>query len=317
MQLELLSLSSWLFGIFGIVLSIYFGIRFRYPGKITLYKESVISLFSDITKNLDKLSMIYEGNPISPNLYLFKGVLTNSGNKDIKSNEKIYFNLLDGDKWIDVKIISTSLKVDASIKIESNTCAVVSIGTGLFRCGESIGLETLIETSKQRNEKEINNIFSIEHRILDTQKADIQDMPKKISGKWQDHIMHVIMPVAGIIFLFLFNFVNANNAKIEWHFENNKNEKIIALGKIRLDGTIKLNGIQYGNEIKKYDEVSDLSTILKKEKLELFATKDKTSEVFMNILIIIGYIMYPISRLGRRYYQHLKGKKIRIFLEAK
>lgn len=247
--MEYLSISNILgvVGIIGVFFTIYFGIRqFRYPGKITIYKEKLISLVDEITKNLDKISIRYDDKPISPNLYLFRGVLVNTGKKDVPNNENIIFNLKEDDKWVDVKIISSSPEVKADTKVnpEKNTMTL-TIKSGLFKCGEAIGIEALIEANKKKDKKDIDTMISINHRIADTQAVDIQDMPRTYKKEWKNKLLSLIwMPVAGVILMFSFYYYAKNVAEIEWHFLTDYNEEIIATGTPYVDGTMRLKGIK-------------------------------------------------------------------------
>lgn len=311
-----LDLSFWLgsvLGLIGLILS-YFGIqKFRYPGRITLYKERIISLFADITKNLSDLSITYKGDPINQNLYLFKGVLINTGNKDIQKKEEIYFNLDESDKWVDVKIISKSPQVYADFKIKNNSKAVLTIRKSLFRCEESIGIEALILTGHEKDIKEMENIFKIDHRISDTRDADIQEMPRKLNRKWRVFLMPIVMPIMGFILLWYYNFLSPKT-NIEWKFMEN-GYPVSTTGKLNVNGTIELDGFKNVNgSMQEYNDVVELQSMLKKDDIKLFVKKDQ--QLVIMITLAVGYIILPLFFLFWTIWQHTKGRRIRNFLES-
>ena len=75
--------------IVGVVLTVVFGVwgillyRRRYPGRITFFVEASVPLFHSIVRNMPKLSVLYEDEPVSEGIVLLKGVLINTGSTDI------------------------------------------------------------------------------------------------------------------------------------------------------------------------------------------------------------------------------------------
>jgi len=183
------------------ILTIWLGIRRKYPAKITFFKEGCIGLFDSIVRNLPELSVLYKNSPISENIVLLKGFFLNNGSKDITEDMvkgKLTIVLPQGYRWLQGKVVSSSPEVRASIT-PNDTDLVFDLG--LFRCNEFIKFETLAELPSRQAENITNGSKSspterllsslkFAHRISDTQKVKKKSIPP--TGKERDKTEWVI-----------------------------------------------------------------------------------------------------------------------------
>src|SRR5205085_6381415 len=111
--------------------SIYLALKRRYPGRITLLKETSIGLFDSIVRNLPELAILYKGEPVSQSLVLLKGIFHNTGSIDITESmveEKLTIHLPEGFKWLTGKVVSTSADVKANLTLLSPHSLIFDLG---------------------------------------------------------------------------------------------------------------------------------------------------------------------------------------------
>ena len=159
------------FGVWGV----YTVLRKRYPGEVSLVVNDCIGLFDVIMKNFPDLSILYQNNPVSHGLVLFKGTFLNSGRKDITPEmveQQFRLSLPEDFHWLSAKTIETSNNVKATISVNSGH---LEFDTGLFRCGEYFRFEALAEVPISHSTEKIKSIESKlidelnpTHRIADT-----------------------------------------------------------------------------------------------------------------------------------------------------
>ena len=103
--------------IFGILSTIAIALIFdligrkRYPGKLTLVKQSSIGLFNNIAKNFEEISIKYKGEPIKENIIYIEASFLNDGDIDIdgsRDEKSVTLNLKEGLKWIKAEITNRS-----------------------------------------------------------------------------------------------------------------------------------------------------------------------------------------------------------------
>lgn len=150
--------TSLLLGIIGILATTVFGvlslyvIKFRKkPGQITFLIEEVIGLFDSIVRNLPELSIKYQNEPIDQSVFLLKGCLINTGTKDITEammESELTISLSEGYKWLNAKQVSDS-PPEVQLSILKRVHLIFNMS--LFRCGEYIRLEALVEVPAQEN----------------------------------------------------------------------------------------------------------------------------------------------------------------------
>lgn len=184
---------------------LYLRSRHRYPGQLTLIKESSVGLFDSIVKNLPELQVLFEGEPASPGLVLWKGYLLNTGSKDITEsmiNEPVSISLPPNHKWLTAKVVSSSPKVDAQLHVEPS---LLTVSTGLVRREEYISFEAVLEiplrtdgdkskstTRSDRAEK----AFTIDHRIADTRRVRLVELPELKRPRRRLKIMLVLIVIS-------------------------------------------------------------------------------------------------------------------------
>ena len=184
-------------GILGVIFTTVFGLwavylvlRHKDPGHVTFIKEDVIGLFDDIVRNLPDLQVLYKNKPVDKNLVLLKGYFVNTGRKDITADmvdDPLTIILPKEYLWLQAKVVSGQVKAnDPEIK---NELLEFNLGR-LFRCNEYLGFEALAEIplsdhqsdedGKQSYGKQLLDSLKFSHRIADTGKVDIKDLPPSI-----------------------------------------------------------------------------------------------------------------------------------------
>lgn len=188
---------STIISVVGTLATIVFGFlsidlfrRKRYPGKITLVKQSVISLFNNIAKNFNEISIQYKAEPIKENVIYIKATFINDGDIDIEkpSIEKtIKVELEDGLKWIKSKITKSSPELSCQSNVNENG-KYLEFNFGLFRKKEFLQFEALVETHDRKFQADdLFNHIKISHRIANTQKIKELNIlsSNQIEKKWK------------------------------------------------------------------------------------------------------------------------------------
>lgn len=162
---------------------IYLMVKRKYPGEITFVRESCLGLFDSIIKNMPEIAVQYKGLPVGEGLVLLKGSFLNTGSKDISEamvEEKVSISLPEQFRWLTAKVVSASPNVQAKVAILDRS---VVLETGLFRCGEYIRFEALVEVPTKDPQGKTESIkerlikaLTINHRIADTQKIKREDL---------------------------------------------------------------------------------------------------------------------------------------------
>lgn len=170
------------------VAATYLTLRFRYPGRVTFIGESYIGLFDSIVQNLSDLSVLYKNEPVSQNLVLMKGVLVNTGSKDIAETmveEPLTMQLPGGYKWLTANVVrfSNGVRVETKVVEESR----LAFEIGMLRRKEYIKFDALAEIPDTGDSKshasgsaaqKLENVVGFSHRIADTGEIE------KIGGNW-------------------------------------------------------------------------------------------------------------------------------------
>lgn len=199
--------------VIGLILSMYFGylgikyaFKFRKKPEIIFLKNTSISLFKTIVKNLDDIEINFQGKKIQENLILFKGTFFNNGNVDIEKSvihKPIEIELPNNYNWVSFKIIDTSEDLD--VKIEQNNNKLI-FNWDLLKEGEFFTFDSLLEYKPEDQEKEVISIgrrllkdLKISHRITDLKSINKENSIRKP------------FTITGLIFfsIFLLGFVSA------------------------------------------------------------------------------------------------------------
>ena len=133
--------------------------------KIVFYEKKIINLEDDLLKNFDDLSIKYKGIEVKDNIYFINGFLVCQGNKDINNKHNtIEIEIPKKSKWVDFKIIPYTRGMEITTSIDSN---FLGLNFGLFKTGEFIEFESIIEVNE---DVDINKIFNFVHRIPNISK---------------------------------------------------------------------------------------------------------------------------------------------------
>jgi len=172
--------------IFGIA-SVYLFIRRRYPIRLHFVVGKEIALFDEIVRNLQELSVSYNGQPVAKNLVLIKGVLLNVGERDVTPSmvhKALEARLKNGFSWQTAKVVEASPDVSATLTITSPK--VVTFDLGLLRRDEHLTLEAVAEVPLDEarptdgHKQFLRDVIEFDHRIADAAPVKIQDMPAPI-----------------------------------------------------------------------------------------------------------------------------------------
>jgi hypothetical protein len=302
------------------VWSVSLAIKRRYPGQITFFTDDSISLFDDIVRNLPNLAVLYKGGPVSQNLVLFKGILVNTGIVDITPamvEQRLSIGLLEGYKWLEARIGSSSESVQADVNVIDESSLVFD--TGLFRCNEYIRFEALAEVPLPGGDGsehiEVPNMnlresLNFTHRIANTRKVAQQSL---------DH-----PNLFGLLMLGLFVFTFAvlliigglpsrqPTMEITYLLKTDRDRTVEVRIEPRSDGTLQVRGVN-----DEYNETVSPS--------EFFSTRQWDPRVVVDsrdkwvLRFVFGFVALwltvMITLFVRNARGYVRGKKWRKLLE--
>jgi hypothetical protein len=193
--------------IIGLIVTILLGylglkytLKYRKKTEIIFLKNSSLSLFKTIVKNLDEIEINFQGKKINENLILFKGTFFNNGNIDIEKSivyKPLEIELPDNYSWVSNKIIDSSDGLNIELKQVENK---LIFQWDLLKEGEHFTFDSLVEYKAQEKESESINIgrkllkdININHRITDLKKIKKENSiprPTSITGVF---IMSIII----------------------------------------------------------------------------------------------------------------------------
>lgn len=319
-------MGSNIFAILGIIFTVLFGglsllliIRRRYPGQITFVKETSLALFDSLAKNFPELSVNYQTKPVSEGIVFLKGALLNTGAKDIDEimvKENISINLPDNFKWLSAKVISTSPRLQANTNVSENT---INIHTGLFRCKEFIRFEALAEvpiteTKKGKKpitlEDKLGNAIRIAHRITDTQKVLIKDLPNPEKGSKRSK---------SLLFLVILSMIVLISVPLSFHFRGWPVEThYIMKGKKDVNIEVKVLSIRNGKvrikgvKNKKFRKTMLEDDFLNQQELIPILAPEPGIKFLVPVLVI--YVLFPGILWILTYREQREGRKLRKLL---
>ena len=315
--------TSTIFTILGIIATIIFGIlsiklikRNKYPGKITLVKQSVIGLFNNIAKNFEEISIKYKNAPIKENVIYLKASFINDGYLDIDGSnveKTISLELNKGLKWIKSKVteVSPGLNCDNEITNEKH---ILKFNFGLLRKKEFFQFEALIETEDEKYKAEdIFENIRIKHRISNTTNIQqtyllSEEKIKFIKGHWKRLPSFIV----GFIFVFFLTIIFEYYfiKEIDFHYQCQDSTEYKAIA--QSDNVVVLDDVNSDNEkvisIQEFQDKSNYLPIIPNKKLFY-----KAEETIIPLLIMIS-ILIIVSILS--YFKLNKAKKIYNILTA-
>jgi len=301
--------------------ALYLIIKHKYPGQITFLKESCIPLFDSIVKNMPELEVMYKNNPVSERLVLLKGILINSGKKDITEamiEEKICLNLPEGFQWIAAKVVSTSPKVQATVCAKQKK---LIFSTGLFRCKECIQFEALAEVNANNGNNLCDSVklgvkleksMIITHRISDTQKIKKQDMPdiSRTSKQMKRDLSPIILMFLMGLFIAGGLFFIGIPYQITYILDKNGSSIEVSI-KPQGDGTVKISQVD-GD----FEDIMPVEVFFKNQNIKPTIVPEK-SDIAFGIFIFFILLVFVIIGLLVTYINHRKAIKIRRMLSAR
>ena len=307
---------SLVFGTWGVVLML----RRRYPGEITIVLESCIGLFEDIVRNLPDLSVLYHGDPVSEGLVFLKASFLNSGKKDISPamvEEELTLSLPDGFRWLSANIVDTSPKVQATIALTDSTLV---FDTGLFRCGEYIRFEALVEvpigkTKTKGARTSIAKSFwvalSPTHRIADTQKVSKELLPRssRRSSPLKLYVFTLCFLLGIVLASATFYHFSGWPAQTNYLMPTDSGNMIEVEVKSYVDDRVRVRGVSDKNFKKTMTEAQFFST----EKLSQKLVPDK-EEWYGLCAIFVLFVLVSLPVCLMLYRVDRKRKRLRRLL---
>lgn len=135
-------------------LGVKYTLKYRKKTNIIFLKNSCISLFKTIVRNLDDLEINFQGKKIDENLIIFRGTFFNNGNVDIDKSiihKPLEIELPDNYSWVRHKIISASEGLNVELTLNGNK---LIFDWDLFKEGEYITFDSLVEYKSNTDEEE-------------------------------------------------------------------------------------------------------------------------------------------------------------------
>jgi len=140
------------------IVGVYYTLRQQKTIQLTFLKNTCISLFKAIVKNLDDIEIKYQGNKIGENLILFKGTIFNNGNIDIDKSivhKPLTLDLPEHYSWVKYKIIDSSEGLEIQVNKVDNS---LEFDWGLLKEGEFFTFDSLVEYQSKKGEQDKDEI---------------------------------------------------------------------------------------------------------------------------------------------------------------
>jgi len=309
--------TSLLLTIIGLIATLVFGFlsidlfkRKKYPGRITLVQHSIISLFNNISKNFEEISIQYKNEPIKENVVYLKATFINDGDIDIDNNsieKPITIELKEGLKWIKSKVTEVSSGLSCNSLINDSGTAL-EFNFKLFRRKEFIQFEALIEIGDPKYKaSDVYDNLTINHRIANTHKIQLtsllnEEQMKKKKGKIKSNTLtYSIYFVVMIVVLFIELFYLKNT---ELHYITPTNIEFKASPKS--DNTIEIKNIKTGEK-----KSISLTEFQDKENYKPITPPMTVSQKMKESIYILPFFcLILILMIGLDYYELRKANKI-------
>jgi len=313
-------------GVLGVIATVTLGVwaliiaRSRYPGQITFVQEQTIELFDEIVKNLEDLSISYKGNEIGENLVLLNGAFVNSGKIDVSpemTEKPLAMSLPEGFRWLTAKVISSSPDVKAEIEVQTEN--IITLKSGLFRCGEYIRFQALAEVlmppvddskSYRRSlSKLLEGSLQLSHRILNTRAIEKRslDRPGHIVRTRSEvrllgaAMLVLVLAIGGFLWV-------KGIPRVPVYAYNSKDGKQIQV-------TIKVtaDGIEVRGFDDDYQEVVSLEEFVRRGSGVPALKRDKGFAGF--IIFMVALVLMPLLMSTFEYMKTRRSLKLRKLLE--
>ncbi|MCK4791909.1 MAG: hypothetical protein KAV87_49715, partial [Desulfobacteraceae bacterium] len=310
-------LVSLLFGAWGV----YLALKKRYPGHATFLQETALPLFDTIVKNLPELKVSFRDKPVGEGLVLLKGAILNTGSKDISPDmvaEPITMALPEGHKWITVKLVAHSPKVNCTVTADEHSLV---FNIGLFRCAEYLRFEALAEVPINEKEEQtatadigekMLEVIRTTHRIADTQRVVTAELLPATRGIRRLKRFAVLLGVMVVTLAVVFTAYWIKGWPADMRFTVPTDSGDIAVeAQYTVDGTVTLKGV----DSKDYKRELPVAGLLQIEGLKPYvAPKSDTKVAF----IVLGfYTLLPLLLCIGAYKEQRKAKRLRKLLSRK
>jgi hypothetical protein len=201
----------------GLIFTAFIGYLYAHRVKFKFIIFDIMPLFDSITRNMNKLNILYNGENINKGLFLLKGVIINNGNTDI--SKKMLFKpftleLPDAYQWMDVQFLTNIDEgINAEYAIDNNH---LSLSWDLLKKGEFIAFFILLQfknTEGIPSPDEIFNTLKNSHRIENLSKKiknfkAITKEERKKESKYLRAIAIILLFIAALFCSFEFIPIN-------------------------------------------------------------------------------------------------------------
>lgn len=203
--------------ILGLLVTIFLGylglkytLKYRKKTEIIFLKNTSISLFKTIVKNLDDIEINYQGKKINENLILFKGTFFNNGNIDIEKSiihKPLEIELPKNYTWVMHKLIDSSDGLEINSNLIDNRLV---FQWDLLKEGEYFTFDSLVEYQTEKDDLDKSDVgkkllknIKINHRITDLKNVSKENsIPRPMGlGGFIFISIFLLGLVAGVFYL--------------------------------------------------------------------------------------------------------------------
>lgn len=311
--------TSLLLTIIGLAATFIFGFlsidlfkRKRYPGKVTFVKQYYISLFDNIVKNFNEISILFENIPIKENLIYVKGCFINDGDIDIeggKIEKPISVTLPKDFKWVSCKITNSSKDLTCNYSIRDNQN--LEFDFGLFRRNEFYQIEALIEATHGKAEQaSIFDDLVFSHRISQTQKISTTNLltesqMKKKKGNMKRTVLSTALQMFLPFIVLLVVFVYFKSSEL--NYKSKLNGKIVRYEAApKSDGFVELTNISTSEEIR--IPISEFQS--KSKYIPYIPVKTIWQRILDTWYVFVMWVTLILVFVGIDYWELRKSNKI-------
>lgn len=228
---------------YGLILTIFLSVLGLFVTWKTMFRPKVQLIVENITAltNLGDFSspitVKYEEEDISKNLFLISGYLANVGNVDIDERDvekPINFILPQNSKWHSFKILSNKSHINIS---ESYTERSLEVNIGLWKKNEGFRFDALVSLDVEGVDNKNFNFLNVSSRIKGLDNIDIVPLQKEkiFSNKWKKFLNKYIVNILLIIYIALASIIYLgflDKGKYEFYFYDN-NGKLVLLDNVK------------------------------------------------------------------------------------
>lgn len=290
--------------------------RRRNTPRVELYKVETVALFDSIAKDIEKLSVLYDGKPVKTGLVLFKGIFLNSGRKDISQDmveQEISLVLPDGIKWLTAKIVDHSPALDTEM---ITWASALTLKTGLFKRREFIHFQAIAEIAGDDNDEQgkasptdtFEKAIIVSHRITDLPEFRLSDLPPPKGNKYKKRKralqMVAIVGILTTVAFWAIPSIVSWPAKTQYSYVTEKGNVAVRLKLSSDEQNVTLDGIN-----DEFHLTLPVVDILKNPQLSSELTRDRLP-LSLSIALGVTYVLLPCLYLLWMYYSRKKAERL-------